>query len=476
MQQKSPEAFRTIGEVAAWLGVPPHVLRFWESKFAQVRPVKRAGGRRYYRRGDMALLGGIKVLLHDRGMTIKGVQRILSEDGPRAVTAHAPELDADLALAPDEEDAFDEEAAFGDEEADLAEEDGAARPDRETAALDASGRGTAFERSDEDGAPAPPVAVAPNGAGAAQPGAWPEVRAGARPAPLGAVAEADAVKDDSEPEPPEAEPAEAEPRSGLDPEPQEPARAVAEAARLQPRLAWDEEAMGRREAPRARDLFEDAPRPASKPDREATAASSGVGGGCASGAPADADPLSRSDAPEAAPEAPPPIREAFSPDAGAAPASALPPPVTSDAGDEGGAEAEPSRDAPNAASDERLDAGGGATSGDARPRPPADEDARDAPMGADPEGPQAPADAPTTGPVGQSGPSDAPSSEAGATSDAPTGLADPARAMGAVPACQEDSGPLRRRPVARPSAVRSNHDAVLALVRRLEAVRDRMAR
>ena len=93
--QKSPEAFRTIGEVASWLGVPPHVLRFWESKFAQVKPVKRAGGRRYYRRGDMALLGGIKVLLHDRGMTIKGVQRILSEDGPRAVCAHAPDLGAE---------------------------------------------------------------------------------------------------------------------------------------------------------------------------------------------------------------------------------------------------------------------------------------------------------------------------------------------------------------------------------------------
>ena len=101
--QKSPDAFRTIGEVASWLAVPPHVLRFWESKFAQVRPVKRAGGRRYYRRGDMALLGGIKVLLHDKGMTIKGVQRILSEDGTDAVSAHAPEIDADAS-----EDAFAE--------------------------------------------------------------------------------------------------------------------------------------------------------------------------------------------------------------------------------------------------------------------------------------------------------------------------------------------------------------------------------
>ena len=103
--RKSPEAFRTIGEVASWLGVPPHVLRFWESKFTQVRPVKRAGGRRYYRRGDMALLGGIKVLLHDRGMTIKGVQRILSEDGPGAVVAHAPELEPDPGAAASVEEA-----------------------------------------------------------------------------------------------------------------------------------------------------------------------------------------------------------------------------------------------------------------------------------------------------------------------------------------------------------------------------------
>ena len=70
---KSRDAFRTISEVAEWLDTQPHVLRFWESKFSQVRPVKRAGGRRYYRPADMMLLGGIKRLLHDDGMTIKGV-------------------------------------------------------------------------------------------------------------------------------------------------------------------------------------------------------------------------------------------------------------------------------------------------------------------------------------------------------------------------------------------------------------------
>jgi DNA-binding transcriptional MerR regulator len=78
---KSPDAFRTISEVADWLGIQAHVLRFWESKFSQVKPVKRAGGRRYYRPGDMQLLGGIKKLLHDDGLTIKGVQKILRENG-----------------------------------------------------------------------------------------------------------------------------------------------------------------------------------------------------------------------------------------------------------------------------------------------------------------------------------------------------------------------------------------------------------
>lgn len=78
---KSADAFRTISEVAEWLETPAHVLRFWESKFTQVKPVKRAGGRRYYRPGDMALLGGIKQLLHEEGMTIKGVQKLLRERG-----------------------------------------------------------------------------------------------------------------------------------------------------------------------------------------------------------------------------------------------------------------------------------------------------------------------------------------------------------------------------------------------------------
>ncbi|AZL60928.1 MerR family transcriptional regulator [Tabrizicola piscis] len=82
---KSPDAFRTISEVAEVLETPAHVLRFWESRFTQIRPVKRAGGRRYYRPSDVALLAGIKRLLHDEGLTIRGVQKILRDQGVRHV-------------------------------------------------------------------------------------------------------------------------------------------------------------------------------------------------------------------------------------------------------------------------------------------------------------------------------------------------------------------------------------------------------
>ena len=76
---KSAEAFRTISEVAGDLEVPQHVLRFWESKFPQIRPLKRAGGRRYYRPDDVALLRRIRQCLYDQGYTIKGVQKLLRE-------------------------------------------------------------------------------------------------------------------------------------------------------------------------------------------------------------------------------------------------------------------------------------------------------------------------------------------------------------------------------------------------------------
>lgn len=89
---KSPDAFRTISEAAEMLDTPAHVLRFWESKFTQIRPLKRAGGRRYYRRNDMSLLAGIKKLLHEDGLTIKGAQKILREQGIKHVISIGEEI------------------------------------------------------------------------------------------------------------------------------------------------------------------------------------------------------------------------------------------------------------------------------------------------------------------------------------------------------------------------------------------------
>ena len=82
---KAPDAFRTISEVAADLDIPQHVLRFWETRFTQIKPMKRSGGRRYYRPDDVDLLKGIRRLLYGEGYTIKGVQRILKEHGIASV-------------------------------------------------------------------------------------------------------------------------------------------------------------------------------------------------------------------------------------------------------------------------------------------------------------------------------------------------------------------------------------------------------
>jgi DNA-binding transcriptional MerR regulator len=87
MVAKSPDAFRTISEVAEDLDLPQHVLRFWETRFTQIKPLKRGGGRRYYRPDDIDLLRGIRFFLYGEGYTIRGVQRILKEQGPRFVTA-----------------------------------------------------------------------------------------------------------------------------------------------------------------------------------------------------------------------------------------------------------------------------------------------------------------------------------------------------------------------------------------------------
>jgi DNA-binding transcriptional MerR regulator len=83
--EKAPDAFRTISEVAIDLNVPQHVLRFWESRFSEIKPMKRGGGRRYYRPDDVDLLRGIRHLLYGEGYTIRGVQRILKEQGLRYV-------------------------------------------------------------------------------------------------------------------------------------------------------------------------------------------------------------------------------------------------------------------------------------------------------------------------------------------------------------------------------------------------------
>ena len=100
---KAPDAFRTISEVADDLDVPQHVLRFWESRFSQIRPMKRAGGRRYYRADDVDLLRGIRQLLYGEGYTIRGVQRILKEHGVKFVQAVWQEGAAQPSRLPDDD-------------------------------------------------------------------------------------------------------------------------------------------------------------------------------------------------------------------------------------------------------------------------------------------------------------------------------------------------------------------------------------
>jgi DNA-binding transcriptional MerR regulator len=124
VMDKSPDAFRTISEVAEDLDVPQHVLRFWETRFNHIKPLKRGGGRRYYRPDDVDLLKGIRHLLYGEGYTIKGVQRILKEEGVRfvqgigrgeqSVTTLHPEVEQagveELEL-PDGSHLYEEEAA-----------------------------------------------------------------------------------------------------------------------------------------------------------------------------------------------------------------------------------------------------------------------------------------------------------------------------------------------------------------------------
>ncbi len=114
--EKSPDAFRTISEVADDLDLPQHVLRFWETRFTHIKPMKRGGGRRYYRPDDVELLKGIRHLLYDHGYTIKGVQKLLKTNGIKFVIAIGNgDLEAVEALAAS--------AATGNEEAPAGNED-----------------------------------------------------------------------------------------------------------------------------------------------------------------------------------------------------------------------------------------------------------------------------------------------------------------------------------------------------------------
>lgn len=141
--EKAPDAFRTISEVSELLDTPPHVLRFWESRFSQLKPVKRAGGRRYYRPSDLLLLGGIKRLLHDDGMTIRGVQKMLSDQG----VPHVAGL-ADPAL-------------FAANEGAPPAPRGATEDVPEATSQDAAPEGAVASATPADDAPAPVEAAAP---------------------------------------------------------------------------------------------------------------------------------------------------------------------------------------------------------------------------------------------------------------------------------------------------------------------------
>ncbi len=116
--KKSREAFRTISEVAGHLDLPQHVLRFWETKFPQVSPMKRGGGRRYYRPEDVEVLSQIKSLLHDEGYTIKGVQKLLKKPGGISasnIMDKAPDgtVDGTMAAGPAAENAANPAGADG---------------------------------------------------------------------------------------------------------------------------------------------------------------------------------------------------------------------------------------------------------------------------------------------------------------------------------------------------------------------------
>jgi DNA-binding transcriptional MerR regulator len=118
---KGPNAFRTISEAADELGVPQHVLRFWETKFSFIRPMKRAGGRRFYRPQDIAVLRGVHVLLHSEGYTIKGVQKLHKEQGVKRLAAAGSGLEEPTMDRAPEEPAMSDVGALAPESRDRLE-------------------------------------------------------------------------------------------------------------------------------------------------------------------------------------------------------------------------------------------------------------------------------------------------------------------------------------------------------------------
>ena len=155
---KAPDAFRTISEVADELDIPQHVLRFWETRFTQIKPMKRSGGRRYYRPDDVDLLKGIRRLLYGEGYTIRGVQRILKEHGIKSVQGLADQTSAvsfgaveeAIGLSLQEPEEGEELGAIG-----LDVDDDDYEPEK--------GIDYRFVETDEDGIVAPFVSKAPAG-------------------------------------------------------------------------------------------------------------------------------------------------------------------------------------------------------------------------------------------------------------------------------------------------------------------------
>jgi DNA-binding transcriptional MerR regulator len=154
LDHKAPDAFRTISEVADELDLPQHVLRFWESRFREIKPMKRGGGRRYYRPDDVELLRGIRHLLYGEGYTIRGVQRILREQGSKFVQAVWMEGAAQPPHGASDEDEFADEAVA--DEAEPVEETGGLRA--RFASLIGRDIG---DRQDDGGRREPPLRSAP---------------------------------------------------------------------------------------------------------------------------------------------------------------------------------------------------------------------------------------------------------------------------------------------------------------------------